>query len=317
VLTACAIGAAAGTLWLRFRPAGDGRSVLGPFGRPLLAVPLAAALLVAAALIELYTRTWLQVFLLFLDALLALVWARQLIHLGLLDEASEIQIGPPVVCGNCGEQTPRHSFCASCGISLRALPKSLRTRGSGSHAESATKIGRGRFVLVFLGALGVFAGVALILMAILSPGQPQPPCQPGVPCPGISLASPPLITGRKWHSPLGLQVEIPARGLSDGSWKMAEQDDRHLRLTSNHVDLWIGVVPATQADPLKLVQGRVSALRTGIPTLAPDPPEVASLEVRLQYLHRRRRAHPRRAPGRGFANRSGSSLPAWLEYKRT
>jgi len=30
-------------------------------------------------------------------------------------------------------------------------------------------------------------------------------------------------------------------------------------------------------------------------TLAPDPPEVASLEVRLQYLHRRRRAHPRRA----------------------
>jgi hypothetical protein len=30
-------------------------------------------------------------------------------------------------------------------------------------------------------------------------------------------------------------------------------------------------------------------------TLAPDPPEVASLEMRLQYLHRRRRAHPRRA----------------------
>ena len=30
-------------------------------------------------------------------------------------------------------------------------------------------------------------------------------------------------------------------------------------------------------------------------TLAPDPPEVASLETRLQYLHRRRRAHPRRA----------------------
>jgi len=30
-------------------------------------------------------------------------------------------------------------------------------------------------------------------------------------------------------------------------------------------------------------------------TLAPEPPEVASLEMRLQYLHRRRRAHPRRA----------------------
>jgi hypothetical protein len=30
-------------------------------------------------------------------------------------------------------------------------------------------------------------------------------------------------------------------------------------------------------------------------TLAPDAPEAASLEMRLQYLHRRRRAHPRRA----------------------
>jgi hypothetical protein len=30
-------------------------------------------------------------------------------------------------------------------------------------------------------------------------------------------------------------------------------------------------------------------------TLAPDPPEAVSLEMRLQYLHRRRRAHPRRA----------------------
>jgi hypothetical protein len=29
-------------------------------------------------------------------------------------------------------------------------------------------------------------------------------------------------------------------------------------------------------------------------TLAPDPHEATSLEVRLQYLHRRRRAYPRR-----------------------
>jgi hypothetical protein len=29
--------------------------------------------------------------------------------------------------------------------------------------------------------------------------------------------------------------------------------------------------------------------------LAPDPREATSLEVRLQYLHRRRRAYPRRA----------------------
>lgn len=30
-------------------------------------------------------------------------------------------------------------------------------------------------------------------------------------------------------------------------------------------------------------------------SLAPEPPEAAPLEMRLQYLRRRRRAHPRRA----------------------
>lgn len=40
---------------------------------------------------------------------------------------------------------------------------------------------------------------------------------------------------------------------------------------------------------------RVRGARVDMATLAPDPPEAASLEMRLRYLHRRRRAHPRRA----------------------
>lgn len=124
VLAAGAVGAATGALWLRYRAPVRDRNVLGPLGNPLVAIPLAAALIVGAALIQLYTITWLELFLLVLDALLAILWLRQLIHLGLLQEASEIEIEAAMTCGNCGKQTPRHTFCAHCGVSLQALPKS-------------------------------------------------------------------------------------------------------------------------------------------------------------------------------------------------
>ena len=126
VLAACAVGAAAGALWLRYRAPVRDRNVLGPLGHPAFAVPLAAGLIVGGAFIQLETDTWLEFFLLAVDALIALLWLRQIIHLGLLEEASEIEIGPPVTCGNCGKQTPRHTFCAYCGVSLTALPKSQR-----------------------------------------------------------------------------------------------------------------------------------------------------------------------------------------------
>lgn len=124
VLAAGAVGAAAGVLWLRYRAPVRDRSVLGPLGHPAVAIPLAAGLIVGAGLIQLYTDTWWELFLLGLAALIAISWLRQLIHLGLLQEASEIEIGPPLACGNCGKQTPRHTFCAHCGVSLQALPKS-------------------------------------------------------------------------------------------------------------------------------------------------------------------------------------------------
>jgi hypothetical protein len=126
VLAACAVGAAAGALWLRYRAPVRDRHVLGPLGSPILAIPLAAGLIVGGALIQLYTDTWLELFLLAVDALIALLWLRQMIHLGLLQEASEIEIGPPVTCTNCGKQTPRHTFCGYCGMSLAAQPKSAR-----------------------------------------------------------------------------------------------------------------------------------------------------------------------------------------------
>ena len=62
---------------------------------------------------------------------MALIWLRRIIHLGLLQESLEIEIGPDIACANCGKPTPSHSYCGECGVSLRALPKS---RGKGSTA---------------------------------------------------------------------------------------------------------------------------------------------------------------------------------------
>jgi hypothetical protein len=45
------------------------------------------------------------------------------IHLGLLEESGEIEIGPVVRCPNCHADTALHSFCGTCGVSMRAQPK--------------------------------------------------------------------------------------------------------------------------------------------------------------------------------------------------
>ena len=123
VLAAGAIGGAAGAFWLRYRAPVANRDVLGVLGRPPVAVAFAAVLLVAGALAPLLVRPALALaWLVVLDGV-ALVWLRRVIHLGLLEESLEIEIGLPLRCANCGRQTPRHTFCAHCGIALRALPK--------------------------------------------------------------------------------------------------------------------------------------------------------------------------------------------------
>jgi hypothetical protein len=56
-------------------------------------------------------------------AAVALIWLRRTLHLGLLEEAFEGDIGEPITCANCGARTPRHTFCGNCGIALHALPR--------------------------------------------------------------------------------------------------------------------------------------------------------------------------------------------------
>ena len=124
LIAAGVIGATAGAFWLQYRAPLRDRRKLGLVGRPFVATAVALVVLMASAIgVQLLpflpALLWQTVL-----AIVALVWLRTVIHLGLLQEAAEIEIGAPVACPNCGRQTPAHSFCGNCGASLRAAPKS-------------------------------------------------------------------------------------------------------------------------------------------------------------------------------------------------
>jgi hypothetical protein len=120
------MGAAAGgcaALWLRYRAPMRDAGALGPLGHPVVALPVAGVLVVGGAVGETFLPAggwlaWLAAF-----DLVAIVLLRRGIHVGLLEEAAELSIGPDFTCPNCGASTARHTFCADCGIALQALPK--------------------------------------------------------------------------------------------------------------------------------------------------------------------------------------------------
>lgn len=124
VIAAGAIGAAAAAFWLRYRAPIADRHALGIVGRPWAAVLGAAALLVAAGLVKALLPLILATIVLAGLAAVAMIWLRRAIHLGLLQESREIEVGRSIQCPNCGRDTPEHTFCGNCGISLRALPRS-------------------------------------------------------------------------------------------------------------------------------------------------------------------------------------------------
>ena len=123
IIAASVIGAVAGALWLRYRGPARDRGALGWLGRPVVAIIVGAVVLVAAAVGQLVLTFLPSLIWLSFLAVVTLLWLRAVIHIGLLQEAAEIEIGPPVVCSNCGRLTPSHSFCGYCGTSLRAQPK--------------------------------------------------------------------------------------------------------------------------------------------------------------------------------------------------
>ncbi len=124
VLTMATMGAAVGAVWLKVRAPIRDRRALGRLGSPYVAVPLAAALLVLAAIAQLELASGLALAIIAVLAVVALLWLRQVIHVGLLEEALLIEDAPIITCANCGHRTRRGSFCEYCGIALAALPAS-------------------------------------------------------------------------------------------------------------------------------------------------------------------------------------------------
>jgi hypothetical protein len=123
VVAAGAVGSAVGACWLRYRAPVRDRAALGIAGRPVVALILAGGLLVAAALAAYLPGPTVDVAVQLALAVVAVVWLRRTLHVGLLEEAFEIEIGDEIVCANCGSATRRHTFCGNCGIALHALPK--------------------------------------------------------------------------------------------------------------------------------------------------------------------------------------------------
>jgi RsiW-degrading membrane proteinase PrsW (M82 family) len=146
VIAAGAIGGLAGVLWLRYRGPDEHERMLGPLGYPAVAAGLAGALLLASALVQtLLVRQDLvaqvvELVLLVALAVLALLWLRRIIHVGLLQESLEIPIGPDLTCANCGRPTPSHTFCGECGVSLRALPKARTGTATATGVAAASAV---------------------------------------------------------------------------------------------------------------------------------------------------------------------------------
>ncbi len=263
ILAMAATGAACGALWLRYRAPARDRNALGWLGHPVPALALRAGLLIAAAAAGrwLPVGAWLAV-LLVLDVI-ALIWLRLMLQLGLREESAERPIGPDITCPNCGHQTPHHTFCAECGVALRALPK--RRGAPAGHPADTRLVTRSR-ALGFAAFLGVLI-VATVVIAAVAPAGPTARCSAHQQCGAPPQLAAPLRNERVWRSSgYGFALEY-----SPSQWHISNQGAAGVELTSDvaPVDLLIkGTSPGAAGD---LVQSQLSDLRGNVLGLAHDP----------------------------------------------
>ena len=139
LVTMAAMGATAGAIWLKVRAPIRDRSALGRLGSPYVALPLGVVLLVLTAIVQLTLASGLALAIVAGLAIVALLWLRQVIHVGLLEEALLIEDAPVIRCANCGHRTRRGTFCESCGIALAALPGSRSSVRASPLASSPSR----------------------------------------------------------------------------------------------------------------------------------------------------------------------------------
>jgi hypothetical protein len=277
VLTMSSVALVGAALWLRYRAPMKERGALGPLGRPVIATMVAMALVVAGAIGETFlpAGAWLAWLVAF--DVVGLLLLRRTLHIGLLEEASERDIGEPIRCANCGAMTAAHTFCGHCGISLKALPKPApeapATRGSFSGRLAAELHGAAsnrQRLLVSGAALGALLAAAFASGALAAPGAPAPPCKPGVPCaiPPTGPSTPPRYTA--WRSSgLGFSLRY-----NDHEWSPSSTSPDQLVLepTGDRIGrLTVKAVRSSRASPASLLAGEVASLRGQLLGLASDP----------------------------------------------
>jgi hypothetical protein len=280
VLSMTSIGIAAAALWLRFRAPVEDRRRLGAAGNPAVALAIAFALVIGGAVLEplLPIGLWLLV-LLALD-LVGLVLLRHAIHVGLLEEADEIPIGPEIVCANCGHRTATHTFCGNCGIALKALPKPGSVVGETRPGQSPGRLagtGIGLRLVLYGAALATIAGIAVLVAVLSAPPTRTPTCTPGVPCGAPPVIESHVLTSQvdapfsgyaTWRSPgLGYSLTYDPK-----SWGIESDnaDSVELRSADGVSTMVINGVTASRATPSALLSAEVGGLRGDLLGLQAD-----------------------------------------------
>lgn len=159
VIALTAVGAATGSLWLRYRAPARDRRALGVLGHPVPALIVAACALVGSALLQLYLSRWIALAALAALSVPLVLWLRQVVHVGLTEEAAERPARASRTCLNCGHAAGGGAFCSNCGVALAALPKQSR--------------GHGPAVVLAAGGLLVAAIAVAVLLAVRpAPARP-------------------------------------------------------------------------------------------------------------------------------------------------
>ncbi len=285
VLSMSAIGAAVAAVWLRYRAPISDRSALGALGSPIVAVPLAAVLVIAGAVGETFMPAGLWLLWLVALDLLGLVLLRRAMHVGLLEESTERDIGPPVRCANCDAMTATHTFCGNCGIALGALPKvrastgetdpEAPSRGSFSgrlagDIHGGRRSGRRR-LLTYGAFMTTIVAVAFGVAALAAPPAPKPKCTRGLQC-----GSPPIEPRALFAFPGYTLWQSPGLGYSlrynANDWQVANQSPTAVVLQAGDGFSVLGVngLPESQATPAALMNQTISSLQGQLLGLASD-----------------------------------------------
>ncbi len=188
---------AAGALWLRFRAPVRDRRALGPLATPPLALLMALALPTVATVAQQVSGSLASAAVLTALAVVGLLLMRRAIHVGLLEEADERDLGADVTCANCGRSTPAHTFCGHCGVALRALPKgrddsAVTPPGGGRQqrlpaGDRPSRRGRGVILLSFWLIVGTVCLASVLVVVIREPGAAPQVCPAPQLCPGPPL----------------------------------------------------------------------------------------------------------------------------------